>query len=147
MAEWIGDNMYIRIKDGNLGAPVEVQVRWKKIKIDGAVDPIEVTRGPNKKHKSFKPGMHEYPIEMTLGIDDASVYPDELHLDQEYTLDIAPNGNTEGEPYHSGVYFLESIPLEIETGKAERVYSVKFKQYSIANDMFEGAKVPAGGIV
>lgn len=145
--EWVSDDMYIRFSGGNLGAPVVVSARWKKIKIDGAVDPIEVTRGPQKKHKSFKPGMHEYPIEMTLGIDDASVYPDELHLDEEYTIDIAPNGNTDGEPYHSGVYFIEDIPVEIETGRAERVYALKLKQYSITNDLFEGAVVPVGGIV
>lgn len=147
MAEWVGDNIYIKISGGNLGAPVEVQARWKKIKIDGAVDPIEVTRGPQKKHKSFKPGMHEYPIEMTLGIDDASIYPDELHLDQEYTLDIAVNGNTQGEPWLKGVYFIEGIPVEVEAGRGERVYAVKWKQYSIAQDMFEGAVVPPGGIV
>ena len=147
MAEWVSDNMYIRISGGNLGAPVEVQARWKKVKIDGAVDPIDVTRGPAQKHKSFKPGMHEYPIEMTLGIDDTSIYPDELHLDQEYTIDIAINGNTQDEPWHKGVYFIESIPVEIETQRGERVYALKLKQYSIAQDMFEGAVVPPGGIV
>lgn len=139
MAEWVSDNMYIQISGGNLGAPVDVQARWKKIKIEGTVDPIETTRGPAKKHKMHKPGMHEYPLEMTLGIDDASIYPDELHLDQIYTLTIGVNGTTAGEPKHVQAYFLESMPVELETGRAERVYACKFKQEDApTTNMFEG---------
>lgn len=139
MAEWVSDNMYIEISGGNLGAPVQVQARWKKFKLEGTVDPIETTRGPAQKHKAFKPGMHEYPMEITLGIDDASIYPDELRLDQIYTITVGPNGNTSGEPKHIQTFFLASMPIEIETGRGERVYATKWKQEAApTTDIFEG---------
>ena len=53
MAEWVGDNIYIQIEGGNLVAAVEVQARYKMVKIGGTVESIDVTRGPNKKHKNF----------------------------------------------------------------------------------------------
>ncbi|MEL6526301.1 MAG: hypothetical protein AAFQ07_11390, partial [Chloroflexota bacterium] len=67
--EWRGDQMYILISGGNLAAPVEIQTEFKMVKIDPSVDPIETTRGPNKEHKEFRPGMNEYPLEIRLGID------------------------------------------------------------------------------
>lgn len=144
MAEWVGDNVYINISGGNLGSDVEVSSRWKMAKMEGQVDPIDVTRGSNQKHKRFLPGMHEYPLEIRLGIDDTSIYPDELELDQVYTITLAPNGNTAGEPLHVQDYFIESIPLEIETGRDERVYAVKFKQASApTTNMFELGVVAA----
>jgi hypothetical protein len=128
MAEWVSDIMYIKFEGGDLVTPVEVQARWKKVKLDGGVEPIETTRGPSKKHKQFKPGMHEYPMEITLGIDDASIYPDELKLDKIYTVTFCPNGNVVGQPMHQQKYFIESIPIELEAGRGERVYAVKLKQ-------------------
>lgn len=142
MAEWVSDNMYIQISGGNLGAPVELQARWKSIKLDGTVEPIDVTRGAAQKHKSFAPGMHEYPMEMTLGIDDSSIYPDELHLDQEYSIIICPNGNTAGQPKHECGFFLENLPIEISTGRGERVYAAKWKQTGPpTTNIFEGGVV------
>lgn len=128
MPEWVGDNVYIQFEGGNLGAAVEVQANHKSVKITGTVEAIEVTRGPNKKHKNYANGMHEYPMEITLGIDDSSIYPAHLELDQEYTITFAPNGNTSGEPLHVQKYMLEEVPLELEVGRGERVYKVKLKQ-------------------
>ncbi len=145
--EWVGDQMYIRISNGDLPAPVVVHARFKKVKITGGVEPVEVTRGPNVIHKSFLPGTSEYPIELTLGINITDILPPELTIRKVYQFDIAINGNVEGEPLMTGEYFYEEIPIEIETGKVERVYDLKLKQYSIINDYFAGAKVPAGGIV
>jgi hypothetical protein len=142
MAEWVSDDMYIKIEGGDLVAPVEVQARWKKVKLGGTVGSIETTRGAKKKHKQFKPGMHEYPLEMTLGINEESIYPDELKLDKIYTITVCPNGNVVGQPMHQQKYFIEDIPLEIETGRGERVYTVKMKQEDgpIVN-FFENGKV------
>jgi len=143
MAEWVGDNMYIKFEGGDLVTPVEVQARWKKAKMEGTVDPIDVTRGAAKKHKKFAPGMHEYPLEITLGIDDSSIYPNELKLDKIYTITFCPNGNVTGQPMHVQPYFLQSVPLEIETGRGERVYAVKLKQAGDpTTNMFELGKVP-----
>ena len=128
MAEWVGDNIYLQFAGGNLGAPVQVQSQHKMVKIAGTVQAVDVTRGPAKKHKNYANGMHEYPMEITLGIDDSDIYPDYLELDQEYTITFAPNGNTAGQPLHVQKYMLEEVPLELEVGRGERVYKIKLKQ-------------------
>lgn len=144
MAEWVGSNMYIQFADGDLAAPVEVQARWKKIKIEGKVEEIDVTRGPNRKHYKRTPGMHDRPMEITLGVDDTSIYPAELTLDKIYTVTICVNGNVEGEPMHVQKYFITSLPVEVETGRGERVYAVTLSAADTpTTDMFEGGVVPA----
>ncbi|MEL7435139.1 MAG: hypothetical protein AAFN11_14425 [Chloroflexota bacterium] len=142
--EWTGDQMYILISGGNLAAPVEIHTEFKMVKIDPSVDPIETTRGANKEHKEFRPGMNEYPLEIRLGIDSNDIYPEHLQLGQIYDITIAPNGNVAGEPIHQQAYFIESIPLEVETGKGERIWATKWKQAGApTQDFFRNAKVPA----
>lgn len=128
MAEWVGSNIAITVSGGNLGTTVNVEAQFKMAKITGTVEAVEVTRGKNKKHKNFANGMHEYPAEVTLGIDDGDIYPDYLELDQEYIWTFYPNDNTAGQPMHQQKYMLEEVPLEIEVGRGERVYKIKLKQ-------------------
>ncbi|MGJ3241164.1 MAG: hypothetical protein ACFE0Q_20810 [Anaerolineae bacterium] len=144
MAEWVGDNIFIQFEDGNLASAVEVQAQYKKVQITGTVEAIETTRGPNKKHKEHVPGMHEYPMEITLGIDDSDIYPDYLELDQIYTVTFAPNGNTSGNPQHVQEYFLEEVPVSYEMGRGERVYEIKLKQHAAPTvNIFELGVAPA----
>lgn len=128
MAEWVGDDIYLSFQGGNLGSETQLQAQHKMVKISGTVEAIDVTRGANKKHKNYANGMHEYPMEITIGIDDADVYPDYLELDQEYTVTFAPIGNTTGNPLHVQKYMIEEVPLELEHGRGERVYKIKLKQ-------------------
>lgn len=128
MAEWVGDNIYLSFQGGNLGGEVQVQAQHKMVKITGSVEAVEVTRGRAKKHKNFANGMHEYPMEITLGIDDGDIYPDHLELDQEYTVTFAPNDMVAGQPLHVQKYMLEEVPIEYEVGRGERVYQIKLKQ-------------------
>jgi hypothetical protein len=45
---------------------------------------------------------------------------------------------------HVQPYFIESIPVEVETGRGERVYAVKLKQGGDpTTNMFELGVVPA----
>ncbi len=142
MPNWVGNNMYIKIEDGNLGAGVEIQANWKTVKLNGDVEAVEVTRGPNKTHKMAEPGMNDYGLEITLGIDSDDVFPDHLRLNQKYTITIAPNGNTSGQPCHKGVFFLTAVPLDVETDKSERVYATKWKQADAPTiNYFEGGVV------
>ncbi|PSN79619.1 hypothetical protein C8B47_10805 [filamentous cyanobacterium CCP4] len=144
MAEWVGDNIYIQFEGGNLASAVEIQGEYKKVKLTGGVSAIETTRGPNKKHKMNVPGMHEYPMEITVGIDDSDIYPDYLELDQIYTVTFAPNGNTVGQPLHVQEYFLEEVPIEYEMGRGERVYAIKLKQHDAPTvNIFEQGVVAA----
>ena len=126
--EWTSDDMVIEISGGNLGAPVNVEARWKKIKLAAQVESIEITRGPNKRYKNFRPGIVEIPLEMTLGINAADILPDELHIEEIYTIAVYPLGKVASKPMHSGTFFIEELPLDIESGRGERVYQVKFKQ-------------------
>lgn len=128
MAEWVGNNVGIEISGGNLGSAVTLDTTWKSVKLTGSVDPIDVTRGKNKKHKNYANGMHEYPAEVTIGIDDGDIYPGYLELDQEYDWKFYPNDNNTGQPMHQQKYMIEEVPLEIDVNRGERVYKIKLKQ-------------------
>ena len=144
MAEWVGNNVYIVIEDGNLGAPVTtVADQWKVVKLEPKVDKIDTTRGANKSYKMSQPGMIEYSLSITLGIDDGDITPDHLQINQVYTVTVAPNGNTSGQPMHKGTFYLESIPLDVETDKGERTFQTKWTQEDApSTDIFMGGVVP-----
>ena len=142
MPEWTGDNVVIKIDDN--GTVVEVQARWKSVKLENSPDDVEVTRGANRGFKQFRPGIREISLEMTLGIDAASILPDELHADKIYNIDLYPNGEVAGEPMHQQEFYIKTHPLEISTGPGERVYQLTWKQANDPTvDFFTGGVVPA----
>jgi len=143
MAEWVSDNMYILFEDGDLAAPVEIQANWKKLVIDGKINPIETTRGPLKTHADYVPGMSDYEMKLTMGVDDTDIMPLHFKPRKIYTITVGVNGNGSGEPMHKQLGFVTTMPVEVASGLGERVREITIRTTgNPINDMFDGAVFP-----
>jgi hypothetical protein len=127
--EWTGDEFVVKIEDGPLPAPLEIQGRLKNAKMTGSSETIERTAGSGREHKQKLPGIRDTALELTFNVAANALNPKWLRLNEVYTMTFGFPDLTAGNPGHKQKFFLKELPVSFQTGRAEVQYQTKWEPY------------------
>lgn len=130
-----GNNAYLSING------IEVQSKYKTVKLEPSIATIETTRGAGTAHVQRATGLQDTKLTVTVGYDVETIQTQIGYLKPgKYTVIYGPEGNGTGKPRHQQEFIMTGAPFEIKVDKSEVVFEMSLEGSDApVADMFSGA--------
>lgn len=120
MAEYVGNNYYVKIGSYNLTPYV------KSVNFEPTAETVETTRG-NAEYKSRAPGLKDARLSVVVGYDtNLAAFRAAMKPGDVFVVDYGPEGNVTGKPRHTQAMICEGAPFEVNVNKDEVAFECSY---------------------